>query len=210
ALRAAGRVRLQRDPPLPGASVTGHGAGGEHPENRPAPEDGRAEKRPTAGTRPGPGRVVISSVTGRPIVWDSEREDGAAGPASTRRPILPDRAREDEPESGADESNDARIAGEIPPHRGQGRRPSRTQADDPLGPRPLPPLGPGQRRRASCPSRRPRNVLRPGPLRQVKANTSSSAGRGRWASSPYPGSHERCLSDTGRPGRSPWDRDPPA
>ena len=88
-----------------------HSAKAEHPENRPAPEDGRAEKRPTAGTRPGPGRVVISSVTGRPIVWDSEREDGAAGPASTRRPILPDRAREDEPESGADESNDARIAG---------------------------------------------------------------------------------------------------
>ncbi|QNN82055.1 hypothetical protein H3H54_12620 [Brachybacterium sp. Z12] len=69
-------------------------------------------------------RVVISSVTGKPIPWDEpdsseQREREPA--AQERRPILPDRVAEDAPEPGADESNDARIAGDVPPHWGRGR-----------------------------------------------------------------------------------------
>lgn len=65
-----------------------------------------------------PRRVVISSVTGKPIPWDDEEEVAAA---PERRPLLPDRVAEDAPEPGADESNDARIAGDVPPHWGRGR-----------------------------------------------------------------------------------------
>lgn len=66
-------------------------------------------------------RVVISSLTGKPIPWE-EPETSAQEPpaASERRPILPDRVAEDAPEPGADESNDARIAGDVPPHWGRG------------------------------------------------------------------------------------------
>lgn len=71
-------------------------------------------------------RVVISSVTGKPIAWqDEDAGQGDAGQGSAaareRRPIMPDRVREDEPEPGADESNDSRIAGDVPPHWGRGR-----------------------------------------------------------------------------------------
>lgn len=69
-----------------------------------------------------PRRVVISSVTGKPIPWDEPEEPGTGrSAAQDRRPILPDRVDEDAPEPGADESNDARIAGDVPPHWGRGR-----------------------------------------------------------------------------------------
>lgn len=69
-----------------------------------------------------PRRVVISSVTGKPIPWDESEEPGAGrSSAQERRPILPDRVDGDAPEPGADESNDARIAGDVPPHWGRGR-----------------------------------------------------------------------------------------
>lgn len=67
-------------------------------------------------------RIVISSVTGEPIPWD-----GPASPAEAqrggaeRRPVIPDRVAEDSPDPGVDESNDARIAGDVPPHWGRGR-----------------------------------------------------------------------------------------
>jgi len=108
--------------------VTSRGADGDHTQRRPAPDGDRAQGRPAPdgehvaqGARPASGRVVISSVTGKPIAWDTGRDDSAAAPAPERRPILPDRVSEDEPEPGADESNDTRIAGEIPPHWGRGR-----------------------------------------------------------------------------------------
>ncbi|MGO1283525.1 MAG: hypothetical protein ACTHUU_00275 [Brachybacterium sp.] len=67
-------------------------------------------------------RVVISSVTGKPIPWDEPGSTDQREPAvQERRPILPDRVAEDAPEPGADESNDARIAGDVPPHWGRGR-----------------------------------------------------------------------------------------
>ena len=66
-----------------------------------------------------PRRVVISSVTGKPIPWEEPEERRA--PARDRRPILPDRVDEDAPEPGADDSHDARIAGDVPPHWGRGR-----------------------------------------------------------------------------------------
>lgn len=67
------------------------------------------------------GRVVISSVTGKPIPWDETEADPRARGGQDVRPILPDRVAEDAPEPGADESNDARIAGDVPPHWGRGR-----------------------------------------------------------------------------------------
>lgn len=93
--------------PRPGSGA-GTGCG-------PAPGDAEERVRPTSG------RVVISSVTGKPITWDGDHEDGPSTSATERRPILPDRVREDEPAPGVDESNDARIAGETPPHWGRGR-----------------------------------------------------------------------------------------
>lgn len=70
-------------------------------------------------------RVVISSVTGKPIAWEDAGSDENVGQGSAaareRRPVIPDRVREDEPEPGADESNDSRIAGDVPPHWGGGR-----------------------------------------------------------------------------------------
>ncbi|WP_394215460.1 hypothetical protein [Brachybacterium vulturis] len=67
-------------------------------------------------------RVVISSVTGKPIPWDESPPAPSEGPAAQdRRPILPDRVDEDAPEPGTDESNDTRLAGDVPPHWGGGR-----------------------------------------------------------------------------------------
>ena len=91
-------------------------------------QDDRARRDADADQQPprAPARrVVISSVTGKPIAWEDEGPDEIAGQDSTaareRRPIMPDRVREDEPEPGADESNDSRIAGDVPPHWGRGR-----------------------------------------------------------------------------------------
>jgi len=62
-------------------------------------------------------KVVISSVTGKPIPWEDEESAPAAGP---RPPLFPDRVAEDAPEPGTDESNDARLAQDVPPHWGTG------------------------------------------------------------------------------------------
>lgn len=74
-----------------------------------------------SGASGGPRRVVISSVTGRPMEWDGtasapRRTTGGAGAA----PIVPDRASEDAPEPGSDTSNDSRLAQDVPPHWGRG------------------------------------------------------------------------------------------
>jgi hypothetical protein len=79
-----------------------------------------------SGTRPdgdptARGRVVISSVTGKPITWDETGPPRTPATAGTGAPILPDRVAEDAPEPGSDESNDDRIAGDVPPHWGRGR-----------------------------------------------------------------------------------------
>lgn len=67
-------------------------------------------------------RVVISSVTGKPIPWDEPEHSSPRSPAAPEgRPILPDRVAEDAPDPGADESNDARIIEDVPPHWGRGR-----------------------------------------------------------------------------------------
>lgn len=63
-------------------------------------------------------KVVISSVTGKPIPWEEQ------GPAPEHvgpdpRPIVPDRVEADAPEPGTDESNDARLSGDVPPHWGR-------------------------------------------------------------------------------------------
>ena len=66
-------------------------------------------------------RVVVSSVTGKPIDWEAQ---DAAAPAASRGEepkVLPDRLAEDAPEPGTDESNDARLSGDVPPHWGRGR-----------------------------------------------------------------------------------------
>lgn len=75
----------------------------------------------TGGAGHAPRRIVISSVTGRPIPWDEPAQEGRQDRSPDPRPILPDRVSEDAPEPGADESNDARIAGDVPPHWGRGR-----------------------------------------------------------------------------------------
>lgn len=64
--------------------------------------------------------VVISSITGKPMDWEPENgsEGGAGEKKEPSRPILPDRVDEDQPEPG--ESNDARLAGDVPPHWGRG------------------------------------------------------------------------------------------
>lgn len=71
-------------------------------------------------------RVVISSVTGRPIPWDEEPDgrDGASGAAAAarpdERPVIPDRLSEDAPEPGEAADHDARILRDVPPHWGTG------------------------------------------------------------------------------------------
>ncbi|PWH07734.1 hypothetical protein DEO23_03730 [Brachybacterium endophyticum] len=74
-------------------------------------------------------RVVISSITGKPIPWDdgtpaagaddgaerSGRRAGAAGP-----PVIPNKAGEDAPEAGETGSREAQILRDVPPHWGTG------------------------------------------------------------------------------------------
>lgn len=81
---------------------------------------GRTTGAGGGGARP-QRRVVISSVTGKPIPWDDPAgaPAGAGADEEPRRPIVPDRLAEDAPEPGADESNDARLAGDVPPHWGR-------------------------------------------------------------------------------------------
>ena len=64
---------------------------------------------------------MISSVTGEPIPWDDETPAERTPGAEQRAPVLPRRVAQDAPDPGADESNDARIAGDGPPHWGRGR-----------------------------------------------------------------------------------------
>ena len=73
----------------------------------------------TAGK--GPRRVVVSSLTGLPIPWEEPDEaDGTDGAETPPGPaVVPDRAAEDTPEPGRDESNDARLSGDVPPHWGR-------------------------------------------------------------------------------------------
>ena len=100
---------------------------GVGPEERGAAERGVAERGADAGRPAGrearpARRVVISSVTGKPIPWEEPESPSPQGRAAQgRRPIPPDRVAEDAPEPGVDESNDARIAGDVPPHWGRGR-----------------------------------------------------------------------------------------
>ncbi|GAA1489111.1 hypothetical protein [Brachybacterium sacelli] len=68
-----------------------------------------------------PRRVVISSVTGKPIPWEDQQETERETFPRERRPVLPNRVAEDAPEPGTDETNDSRIAGDVPPHWGRGR-----------------------------------------------------------------------------------------
>jgi hypothetical protein len=58
------------------------------------------QPRPAA-RRPRGGRVVISSVTGEPIPWEEDETEAAPAPGG--------------------DSNDARLAGDVPPHWGRGR-----------------------------------------------------------------------------------------
>lgn len=73
------------------------------------------------------GRVVISSITGKPIPWDDETaaEGSGAGRARTAQrgdepPLIPDRAGEDTPEAGERAGHDAQILRDVPPHWGTG------------------------------------------------------------------------------------------
>ncbi|AXK45854.1 hypothetical protein [Brachybacterium saurashtrense] len=68
------------------------------------------------GARPAR-RVVISSLTGKPLDWDGAEEPERSAPS---RPVLPDRVEAEAPEPGADESNDARLTEDVPPHWGGG------------------------------------------------------------------------------------------
>lgn len=74
--------------------------------------EGDAVARP-----PRPGRIVISSVTGRPIPWDDPDE---GTPVRDQPPLFPSRVAEDSPEPDTDESNDARLTADRPPHWGNG------------------------------------------------------------------------------------------
>lgn len=81
--------------------------------------DGEASARGRAA-RPAR-RVVVSSVTGKPIDWGAQ-DASAPTPSRGEEPkVLPDRLAEDAPEPGADESNDARLTQDVPPHWGRGR-----------------------------------------------------------------------------------------
>ena len=66
-------------------------------------------------------RVVISSLTGRPMEWEDDSEPAPATTRGEEPKVLPDRVAGDAPEPGADESNDARLSGDVPPHWGRGR-----------------------------------------------------------------------------------------
>ncbi|UYG17056.1 hypothetical protein BRM3_01050 [Brachybacterium huguangmaarense] len=76
---------------------------------------------PAPSTRAGASgsrRVVVSSITGRPMSWDDPEAARRLRPDDA--PVLPDRLHDEGPEPGADESNDARIARDVPPHWGTG------------------------------------------------------------------------------------------
>lgn len=60
--------------------------------------------RPTGESPRRPSRVVISSLTGKPMDWPAEPDEDEAG-APRRTPT----------------ADDARITREIPPHWGKGR-----------------------------------------------------------------------------------------
>ncbi len=80
--------------------------------------------RRAGGVRRG-GRVVISSLTGKPMQWDDDATEGVKGTGERARrrpdrPIIPDRLAEDTPDPGEDESNDARLAQDVPPHWDRG------------------------------------------------------------------------------------------
>lgn len=66
-------------------------------------------------------RVVVSSVTGKPIDWEVKDASAPAASRGEEPKVLPDRLAEDAPEPGAGESNDARLSGDVPPHWGRGR-----------------------------------------------------------------------------------------
>ncbi|MFE5775815.1 hypothetical protein [Brachybacterium sp. NPDC056505] len=73
------------------------------------------------------GRVVISSLTGKPIPWDDgdrtggAHGDGARAPRRGEEPrVIPDRASEDAPEAGERSGHDAEILRDVPPHWGTG------------------------------------------------------------------------------------------
>lgn len=75
--------------------------------------------KPSAAPVQRRGPVVVSSLTGKPISWPAS-ESPAPQSSRARRPVIPDRVRADEPEPGTDESNDARLAQDVPPHWGRG------------------------------------------------------------------------------------------
>lgn len=60
--------------------------------------------------------VVVSSLTGQPMPWHASSE--RADPATEEPSVLRRRAASDAPEPG--ESNDARLAQDVPPHWGRG------------------------------------------------------------------------------------------
>lgn len=75
-------------------------------------------------------RVVISSITGKPIPWDDGASaapgaDGGAersgrGTGGAGSPVIPNKAGEDAPEAGEADSRDAQILRDVPPHWGTG------------------------------------------------------------------------------------------
>lgn len=85
-------------------------AGGDEP----APAERPASDADRSGSR----RVVISSITGQPMSWDDPEASRRLRPDDA--PVLPDRVSDEGPEPGADESNDERIARDVPPHWGTG------------------------------------------------------------------------------------------
>ena len=85
------------------------------------PDASRPAQTPRVSGSAARRRVVISSVTGKPIPWDDETPIERPATSQERRPVLPNRVAGDAPDPGTDESNDARIAGDVPPHWGRGR-----------------------------------------------------------------------------------------
>ncbi|WP_062947555.1 hypothetical protein [Brachybacterium sp. sponge] len=100
---------------MSGSSSTGGGAAsGGSPSARGGESARGGAARPAR-------RVVVSSVTGKPIDWEAQ-DASAPTPSRGGEPkVIPDRLAEDAPEPGADESNDARLSGDVPPHWGRGR-----------------------------------------------------------------------------------------
>lgn len=80
--------------------------------------DDAASQSAASPHRAAPPRIVVSSITGQPMRWEDAEAVRALRPDDA--PIIPDRLRDEGPEPGSDESNDQRIAGDIPPHWGRG------------------------------------------------------------------------------------------